>query len=95
MAPLHVQFLSGYASHDSRQARAARTEVLRSTPPGLTELHLRPAVDSSELRAFDAEWTSRVAEYQLLTGDAELDALLNGVRLIGYRELRDAQRRLR
>jgi len=32
MALLHVQFLSGYASHDSRQARAVRTEVLRSTP---------------------------------------------------------------
>lgn len=89
---LHADRVVSLRSAGSRQALL---EVLRSTPPGLTELHLRPAVDSSELRAFDAEWTSRVAEYQLLTGDAELDALLNGVRLIGYRELRDAQRRLR
>ncbi len=33
MVLLHVQFSSGYATHDSRQARAVRTEeVLHSTP---------------------------------------------------------------
>ena len=79
----------------STGSRAALLDVLRTTTPGLTELHLSPAVDSSELRAFAPEWRRRVTEYQLLTGDAELTTVLNSVRLIGYRELRDAQRRLR
>ncbi|MEZ5232611.1 MAG: ChbG/HpnK family deacetylase [Acidimicrobiia bacterium] len=82
-------------SPGSAGSRAALFELLRDAQPGVTELHLRPGVDCSELRAFDPDWTDRVSAHQLLTGDAELTALLSGVRLIGYRELRDAQRRLR
>jgi predicted glycoside hydrolase/deacetylase ChbG (UPF0249 family) len=73
-------------------SRAALLDGLRSLGPGVTEVRLRPAVDSSELRAYAPDWASRVEDHNLATGDAELDAALNGFRRIGYRALRDAQR---
>jgi len=79
----------------SAGSREALLELLRDLTPGVTEVRLRPAVDSSELRAFDPDWPTRVLEYQLVTGDAELAAVLRSTRPIGYRMLRDAQRRLR
>lgn len=79
----------------SAGSREALLSVLRELTPGVTEVRLRPAIDTSELRAFDPDWNTRVTEYQLVTGDAELDAVLSSVRPIGYRTLRDAQRRLR
>lgn len=87
---LHADRVVSLRSAGSRDALLG---VLRDLTPGLTEVRLRPAVDSSELRAFDPSWNSRVTEYQLVTGDAELAAVLSSVRPIGYRELRDAQRR--
>lgn len=79
----------------SAGSREALLDLLRNLTPGLTEVRLRPAIDSSELRAFDPDWLTKIAEYQLLTGDAELNAVLSSVRPIGYRLIRDAQRRLR
>ncbi len=79
----------------SAGSREALLDLLRNLTPGLTEVRLRPAMDSNELRAFDPDWLSRVTEYQLLTADAELAGVLSAVHPVGYRMLRDAQRRLR
>ncbi len=79
----------------SAGSREALLDVLRNLTPGVTEVRLRPATNSSELRAYDPAWNTRVADYELATGDAELRAVLAPVRLIGYRLLRDVQRRLR
>jgi predicted glycoside hydrolase/deacetylase ChbG (UPF0249 family) len=79
----------------SAGSREALLGLLRDLEPGVTEVRLHPATDSSELRAFDPDWNRRVLEYQFVTGDAELTAVLTSVRPIGYRLLRDAQRRLR
>jgi predicted glycoside hydrolase/deacetylase ChbG (UPF0249 family) len=79
----------------SAGSREALLDVLRNLTPGVTEVRLRPANNSPELRAYDPEWNARVADYELATGDAELRAVLAPVRVIGYRLLRDVQRRLR
>ena len=62
--------------------------------PGVTELHLHPAIDSPEQRAFDPVWSQRVDDHHLLCFDAELPVQLRraGIELIGYRALRDLQR---
>lgn len=62
--------------------------------PGVTELQVRPAVDTPEQRAFDDDWSHRVDDHHLLCLDTELpDALRRaGVELIGYEPLRDLQR---
>lgn len=89
---LHADRVVSLRSAGSREALLA---ALRDLTPGVTEVRLRPAMDSSELRAFDPDWNTRVSEYHLVTGDAELAAVLTSVRPIGYRALRDAQRQLR
>jgi chitin disaccharide deacetylase len=68
--------------------------LLLDLRPGVTEVHVRPAVDTPELRALDPMWANRVDDHDLVTTDRSLRALLDraGVVLVGYRELRDAQR---
>jgi predicted glycoside hydrolase/deacetylase ChbG (UPF0249 family) len=63
--------------------------------PGVTEIQLDPAADTPELRAIDPGWSARVADLDLLTRDSGFRALVerSGARLIGYRELREAQHR--
>ena len=74
----------------------SRKEIERALfelEPGVTEVQVRPAVDTPELRAFGVVWAGRVDDLDLVTS-AELRSMLTraGVTLIGYRQLRDAQR---
>ena len=89
-----VLFADRFTSLPSVGIRRAFTELLASLEPGLTELSLRPAVDTPELRAVAADWRARVADEVLLVADRGLDQAIAeaGVTLIGYRPLRDAMR---
>jgi len=62
--------------------------------PGVTEVYLHPAIDTDELRAFAPDWPNRVDDHALAVHDKALRATIEreGVHLIGFRELRDAQR---
>ena len=75
-------------------ARPGFEAVLDALEPGVTELHLRPAVDSSELRALTPDWEERVADYELLCGSVNLRELADaaGVNVIGFRPLRNLAR---
>jgi predicted glycoside hydrolase/deacetylase ChbG (UPF0249 family) len=79
----------------TRSTRAAVESLLTDVKPGVTEVVLRPAADSAELRAVVPDWAERVADHELCMGDGSLKTLtaLDGVHLVGYRELRDLQRR--
>jgi hypothetical protein len=70
---------------------AQLVEVLRSLPAGVTEVVLRPALDSPELRAYTAEWAAQVEDHDLLVNDAQVIGLLKDVTRISYAELRRAQ----
>jgi predicted glycoside hydrolase/deacetylase ChbG (UPF0249 family) len=63
--------------------------------PGVTEVRALPAVDSDELRAAAPDWSTRVDDHALLTRDHSIQAMARraGVTFLGYRELRDLQRR--
>ena len=63
--------------------------------PGVTEIYLHPAVDTDELRVSHPDWARRVEDHAFLTSDASLRDLIDraGAILIGYRELRELQRR--
>jgi predicted glycoside hydrolase/deacetylase ChbG (UPF0249 family) len=67
-------------------------EGLGHLRPGVTELVLRPALDSPELRAYDPDWPAHVEDHLAATSDAQIGRLLAGTRRIGYAELRAAQR---
>ena len=63
--------------------------------PGVTEMYLHPAIDTDELRVSHPDWAQRVEDYAYVAADASLRDLIerSGAILIGYRELRDLQRR--
>lgn len=75
-------------------ARAGIEAAVASLEPGVTELHVAPAVDTPELRAITPHWAHRVADAHLVTQDWGFRAALerSGAETISYRELRRAQR---
>lgn len=75
-------------------ARAALERALFEAEPGVTEVPAHPAVDTAELRALTPSWARRVEDHDGLVADHDLRALASraGVRLIGYRRLREAMR---
>ena len=80
--------------HDWRAGSRNRVlAALDSLAPGVTEIHIQPAIDTPEVRALsDAaeQWVDDLA----LALDPELQAQIDasGATLIGYRELRAAMR---
>jgi chitin disaccharide deacetylase len=78
-----------------RSTRSALDQLLSDIRPGVTEIVLRPAIDTPELRAVAPDWPARVADHDLAMTADSLRSLASraGVRLIGYRALRDLQRR--
>ncbi len=88
VAPDHFVYYSGVG------ARRAFERTLHDLRPGVTEIYAHPATDHSELRSLAPDWANRVDDHHLLTRDSELRAMIerSGVRLIGWRELRDLQR---
>jgi len=73
---------------------SALEDTIRTLPPGVTELHLRPAADTPELQSLDPNWLPRVEDLKLLDSSHELVHMLedDDIDLIGFRELRDLQR---
>jgi predicted glycoside hydrolase/deacetylase ChbG (UPF0249 family) len=69
-------------------------DAVAQLPPGVTELHAHPAIDTEELRAAAPDWRERVAEQQVLARGGALTAAVerNGLHLVGYRTLRRLMR---
>jgi predicted glycoside hydrolase/deacetylase ChbG (UPF0249 family) len=78
-----------------KETSAYWTNVLRHLRPGVNELYVHAAVDEPEMRAISDSWAQRNADYRFFTFPST-HALIQdlGVILIGYRVLRDLQRRL-
>jgi predicted glycoside hydrolase/deacetylase ChbG (UPF0249 family) len=69
-------------------------DVARNLMPGVTEIFIHPAVADSELRGMTESAAQREADYRYFTS-AETRGLLGdlGIELVGYREIRELQRR--
>ena len=82
--------------HDWRAGSRERVyEAVRNLQPGVTEIHVQPAIDTDEVRALAGDAADGwVDDLDLVVNDGELRRLLreSGAVLIGYRQLRDAQR---
>jgi hypothetical protein len=63
--------------------------------PGVTELYIHASVAGDEIKHITNSWEDRAAEYELFTKDPEIRRILDaqGVKRIGYRALRDLQRK--
>ncbi len=89
-----VLFADHFAAVPPTGNRQAFLDLLGSLEAGVTEVSLRPAIDTPELRAIATDWRARVADEVLLVADRGLDQSVSeaGVTLIGYRPLREAMR---
>ena len=80
--------------HDWRTGSRERVfGAIASLQPGVTEIHVQPAIDTPEVRALGEVAEGWIDDLALATSAELRDALqASGAVLIGYRELRDAMR---
>jgi predicted glycoside hydrolase/deacetylase ChbG (UPF0249 family) len=81
--------------HDWRAGSRERViNALKQLQPGVTEIHVQPAIDTPEVRALGDHAAGWVDDLSLVTTDTELRSVLadSGAVLLGYRELRNAMR---
>jgi len=83
-----------HVPHEAGSRRAIERAV-HSLEPGVTELVVRPAHDTPELRAYDDDWSHRVDDHHLVCFDTEFRVMLEraSVTRIGYRALRAVQQK--
>jgi len=80
--------------HDWRTGSRERVlSALGALEPGVTEIHVQPAIDTAEVRALGEVATGWIDDLALATSDELRNAVTSsGAVLIGYRALRDAMR---
>ncbi len=87
-----------FADHDAtlpvHRPREAFVELLAGLAPGLTQLTLRPAADTPELRAITTDWEARVGDHIVGIDHWGLGQAISdtGVIPVGFRALRSAMR---
>src|SRR5437867_1458487 len=70
---------------------------VKNLKPGVTELYIHAALAGDELKAITGSWQTRSQEYDVFAHDEEMKQLVadQKIILIGYRPLRELQRRER
>ena len=78
--------------HDQDHLGLAK-KLLSEVPVGITHFILHPSIDTLELRAICPDWQARVANYNAFMSD-DLKQFIEqeDIKLIGYRQIRDAMR---
>ena len=78
--------------HDQDHLGLAK-KLLSELPTGITHFILHPSIDTPELRAICPDWQARVANYNAFMSD-DLKQFIEqeDIKLIGYRQIRDAMR---
>ena len=79
--------------HDRDHLGLAR-KLLSELPVGITHFILHPSIDTPELRAICPDWQARVANYNaFMSNDLKRFIEQEDIKLIGYRQIRDAMRK--
>ena len=81
--------------HDWRAGSRERAyAAVANLNPGVTEIHVQPAIDTPEVHAVSSSAHGWIDDLELVTNDARLPELLaeQGATLVGYRALREAMR---
>ena len=90
-----------YLIHGERQKGEEITaywkRMLSNLKTGVTELYIHAAAEGEEIKHITNSWRDRAEEYRLFTRDPEIKKMLEaqGVKLIGWRPLRELQRKER
>jgi predicted glycoside hydrolase/deacetylase ChbG (UPF0249 family) len=82
---------------EQKGVKAFWLNIVRNLKPGVTELYIHAALPTDELKAITGSWPTRSQEFEVFTRDVEMKQLINEqkITLIGYRSLRDLQRKER
>ncbi len=81
--------------HDWRAGSRERViNAFNTLKPGVTEIHVQPAIDTPEVHALGPTAAGWIDDLALVTNDADFADVVSssGAVLIGYRALRDAMR---
>lgn len=75
--------------------KAFWTKILKELKPGVTELYIHAGLPTEELKAITGSWRTRSEEFETFTHDPDIRQIMQDQRIIriGYRPLRDLQRR--
>jgi chitin disaccharide deacetylase len=76
-------------------SRGRAEATIAELEPGVTEIHVQPAIDTPEVRALSPHAAGWIADLEFVASQGPLDQLLSasGAVRIGYRTLRELQRR--
>ena len=71
--------------------------IVRDLKTGVTELYIHAGMPNDELKAITGSWQTRSQEFEVFTHDEQMKRLMaeQKITLIGYRPLRDLQRKER
>ncbi|HEY5913726.1 MAG TPA: polysaccharide deacetylase family protein [Verrucomicrobiae bacterium] len=69
--------------------------IVKNLKPGVTELYIHAGQPTDELKAISGSWSTRSQECEVFARDPEMRQLVEDqkIKLIGYRPIRDLQRR--
>ena len=88
-------FFPDHFDHDWRAGSRERVlNAIQNLQPGVTEIHVQPAIDTPEVRALGEVAAGWIDDLDLVVNDNELRTAVekSGAVLIGYRDIRDAMR---
>lgn len=88
-----IVFPDHFDHHWRTGSRERVLSALATLQPGVTEIHVQPAIDTPEVRALGNVADGWIDDLALVVSSELRDAVTaSGAVLIGYRELRDAMR---
>jgi predicted glycoside hydrolase/deacetylase ChbG (UPF0249 family) len=82
---------------EGKDVRGFWLNIVKNLKPGVTELYIHAGLPTDELKAITGSWATRAQEFEVFTHDPEMKQLIadQKIQLIGYRGLRDLQRKER
>jgi predicted glycoside hydrolase/deacetylase ChbG (UPF0249 family) len=82
---------------ESKDVKGFWLDIVKNLKPGVTELYIHAALPTDELKAITGSWPTRSQEFEVFTHDEAMKKLIadRKIILIGYRALRDVQRKER
>lgn len=91
-----ILYPDNFVAHPPRKVEETEkfwSSTIRSLRPGISELYAHPALARAELRGCANDPEQREADFRFFTSEQARRLVADeGIKLIGYRELRDAMR---
>jgi predicted glycoside hydrolase/deacetylase ChbG (UPF0249 family) len=90
-------FIYEELKNEGKDVRGFWLNLVKNLKPGVTELYIHAGLPTDELKAITGSWATRAQEFEVFTHDPEMKQLITEqkIQLIGYRGLRDLQRKER